>query len=86
MDSGAEQLKDWLRRRGFTQADMARYFGWDESFVSVLLSGRRNPGLETAVTIERLAGIPIESWLPIEFNASVAVVEAKTAKRNHDKA
>lgn len=86
MHSGPEQLKDWMRRRGFTQADMARYFGWDESFVSVLVSGRRNPGLETAVTIERLAGIPIEAWLPIEFNASVAVVEAKVSNRNNDKA
>lgn len=86
MPSGPEQLKDWMRRRGFTQADMARYFDWDQSFVSVLMSGRRSPGLETAITIERLAGIPVEAWLPTEVGVSAEPIAEIPAKRNHDKA
>lgn len=81
MQSGPEQLKDWMRRRGFTQADMARYFNWDQSFVSVLLSGRRSPGLETAITIERLAGIPVEAWLPSEVDKTEPAVQGSAAKR-----
>lgn len=73
MQSGPDQLRDWMRRRGFNQADMARYFAWDQSFVSTLLSGRRCPGLDTALRIERLAGIPVEAWAASETDeASIA--------------
>lgn len=85
MHSGPDQLKDWMRRRGFTQADMARYFNWDQSFVSVLLSGRRSPGLETAITIERLTGVPVEVWLSSEVDKSESAVETTGGKARHDK-
>lgn len=85
MHSGPEQLKDWMRRRGFTQADMARYFEWDQSFVSVLLSGRRSPGLETAVTIERLAGIPVEAWLPSSVDTTESAADHVAHKAVRDK-
>ena len=62
MLAGPEQFKDWMRRRGFTQADACRYLGFDEPYLSGLLTGRRSPGLANAVHIERLTGIPVESW------------------------
>lgn len=74
-----------MRRRGFTQADMARYFRWDQSFVSVLLSGRRNPGLDTAVTIERLTGIPVEAWVSNEVDTTTSAVAANGSKSQRDK-
>jgi transcriptional regulator with XRE-family HTH domain len=63
MESGAVQLRDWMRRRGFTQADAARFLGFDEPYISVLASGKRTPGLENAVLIEQLSGIPVEAWM-----------------------
>lgn len=62
MLSGPEQFKDWMRRRGFTQADACRYLQFDEPYLSGLLTGRRSPGLANAIHIERLTGISVEAW------------------------
>lgn len=62
MTTGAEQLKDWMERRGFDQRETARYFGWDETYVSKIVKGVRRPGLDNAHKIERLTGIPTQAW------------------------
>lgn len=70
MPSGPEQFKDWMRRRGFNQADAARYLQFDEPYVSVLRSGKRTPGLDNAIHIERLTGIPVEAWASTELDGT----------------
>lgn len=62
MASGAEQLRDWMQRRGFNQAETARAFGWTVSFVSMLMNEHRLPSLDNAVKIERVTGIPVAAW------------------------
>ena len=62
MLSGASQFKDWMRRRGFTQADAARFLVLDEPYVSGLVNGQRTPGLANAIHLERLTGISVEAW------------------------
>jgi transcriptional regulator with XRE-family HTH domain len=79
MKSGPEQFKDWCIRRGFMQREAADYFGWHETYISHLLSGARTPGLDNAVTIERLTGIPIEAWVSSEID-KLATVGAETSK------
>lgn len=86
MQAGPEQLKDWMRRRGFTQADAARYLVCDESFVSMLMSGRRGAGLANAIKIERLTGIPVEAWAASEVDESEPAVVGNPPKRKFDKA
>lgn len=44
------------------QREAAEHFGWDETYVSQLVNGRRSPGLDNAILIERLTGIPVEAW------------------------
>jgi transcriptional regulator with XRE-family HTH domain len=68
MKSGREQLKDWMGRRGLNQTETAGHFGWDITFISQLVNGRRLPGLTNAVKIERETGIPVEAWLPNELD------------------
>lgn len=70
MQSGPEQLKDWMRRRGFTQADAARYLGYNEPMVSRILNGGYSPGLKYAIHMERLTGIPVEAWSASELEES----------------
>lgn len=56
-----------MRRRGFTQADAARYLEYEESLVSKVLKGGHTPGLRNAIHLERLTGIPVEAWAtPLE--------------------
>lgn len=75
-----------MRKRGFTQADAARYLGWPEPFLSKLLSGSRTPQLRNAIKLERLTGIPVEAWLSSDVDNDdaahlVAAGKAKLPKR-----
>lgn len=72
-----------MRRRGFTQADAARYLEFEPPYVSDLLTERRTPGLTNAILIERHTGIPVEAWTSIEIDESSASVVAATDKRKH---
>jgi plasmid maintenance system antidote protein VapI len=81
MHSGSEQLEDWMRRRGFKPADAARYLGFDEPYISVLRSGKRTPGLDNAIKLERLTGIPVEAWASSELNSVEQETVAKGGKR-----
>ena len=83
MDSGAEQFKDWMRRRGFKNADAARYLEMDEPYISVLASGKRTPGLHNAIILERLTGIPVEAWASIELTDS-AEAHVAVAENRHE--
>lgn len=84
MKSGPEQLKDWMHRRRFMQREAADYFGWHETYISHLLSGARTPGLDNAVTIERLTGIPIEAWVSSELDKleTVGAANTKIGRKN----
>ena len=86
MKSGAEQLKDWMHRRRFLQREAADHLGFDETFVSQLVNGRRTPGLDNAVIIERETGIPVEAWLSHADDKSDEPVGATARKSQIDKA
>ena len=63
MESGIEQLRDWMERRGFNQTETAAHLGLDVPYVSQLMNGHRRPGLANAVAIADKTGIPVEAWL-----------------------
>lgn len=79
MQSGSEQLRDWVKRRGFTQYEAAVYLGWDEASFSKLVNGLRNPGLASAVKIEELTGIPAKAWVstPVDKDDEQATISAR---------
>lgn len=81
MKLGAEQFKDWMHRRRFLQKEAAEYLGFDETFVSQLVNGRRSPGLDNAILIERKTGIPVEAWLSHEDDKSVEAVSVDAKPR-----
>lgn len=80
MESGAEQLRDWMRRRGFTQADAARFLNFDAASMSNFCAGKRTPGLETALRIERLTGIPVEAWASTDIDNDDETTMTQTVK------
>lgn len=67
------------------QRDTAELFGWDETFIAKLLSDdptqQRKPGLQNAITIERVTGIPVEAWVSSELDEAESVGSAKGEKR-----
>lgn len=81
MKTGAEQLMDWMRRRGFSATEAADHFGWDLTFISKLVNGHRLPGLTNAVKIERETGIPVEAWVSSELDTESETVTTSARKR-----
>lgn len=63
MDTARSQFVEWVASHEETQAGVAKLLGCSTAMVTHLLSGRRSPGLRTAISIERLSGIPAASWL-----------------------
>ena len=74
MQTGAQELKDWIDRRwplsARKQREAAEYLVWDESFLCAVLAGRRGLNLTRAVQLERLSGIPVEVWLSSDLDTS----------------
>ena len=74
MQTGAQELKDWIDRRwplsARKQREAAEYLDWDESFLCAVLAGRRGLNLARAVQLERLSGIPVEVWLSRDLDTS----------------
>lgn len=75
---GSEQLRDWMRRRGFEyQAEVAGFLGIDKRFVSQYLNEQSRPGLMHALIIERKTGIPVEAWMGTELHEADEPVTAE---------
>ncbi len=59
-----EGLRDYIATKYPTQAAFARAAGISEAMLSLYLAGKRNPGREAAVGIERATRgkFPVEFW------------------------
>ena len=86
MQSGPEQLRDWMARRNFNQSETAAYMGVDYTYVSQLVNGVRTPGLTNALKIERHTGIPVEAWEANEIGETESPVRATARNSRQGKA
>ncbi len=85
MQSGPQQLRDWMKRRQFRNEEAAEYLGIDASVMTKLANGSRNAGLKIAIMIERHTGIPVEAWLSENADEIVPVAADKTRNSQQDK-
>lgn len=85
VQSGAEQLKDWMGRRSYKQSEAAKALGLKESFLSMLVNSKRAPGRELATHIELLTGIPVRAWSSSGDDKEPEPVAASNAKRRNYK-
>lgn len=63
---GRERLAQWLQRAKVNQLEAAELIGIDKTQLSQILTGKRRPGLDNAIKIERATGIAVEAWVPLE--------------------
>lgn len=63
--TGRERLALWLDRSHLNQLEGARIIGIDHTQLNQILSGRRRPGLDNAVRIQKATGIGVEAWVPL---------------------
>lgn len=60
--TGSESLRSWLQERQTSPDALAALAGLHRSLIYSYLSGRRRPGLQTALVLRDLTGIPVEAW------------------------
>lgn len=60
--TGPELLRRWLQDKKQTPDTLAESAGSHRSAIYSYLSRRRSPNLAAALTLQRITGIPVESW------------------------
>jgi transcriptional regulator with XRE-family HTH domain len=60
-----EKLGQWMAQNGITQTALAEMVGYDNSYISCLVAGKRRPALKLALAIEKLTkeDIHTSEWL-----------------------
>ena len=81
MRTGRERLRAWMDRSKLNQRQTAELLGVSEVYISQILAEVRTPGLENAILIERVTGIPVESWSRSELSNTAGVVADGGRKR-----
>jgi len=66
----AEVLAVQRRRRDLTQEQAAELVGISASFWHLIETGQKNPGLATALAIEKVFEIPPSAWVPQSIEAA----------------
>ncbi|SHJ80594.1 HTH-type transcriptional regulator / antitoxin HigA [Tessaracoccus bendigoensis DSM 12906] len=61
-----EYLAEWLEEERFTQQQLADRLGWSRKRVNEIVGGRAPVSAEAAIQLERVTGIPSDSWLRFE--------------------
>lgn len=62
--SGRQLVREWLVRSCLNQKEAALRIGVTPAYLSEILGGTKRPGLDNAVWIERVTGVPVEAWVP----------------------
>lgn len=56
-------LRAWREQKNLTQEDVAKLVGVDQATWSNWENNKRRPGLDSALEIEKLTGIPANAWV-----------------------
>jgi transcriptional regulator with XRE-family HTH domain len=80
--TGRQRLAKYVERSKQKQYEVAQDLRITESYLSQVLSGRRRPGLDIAVRIETLTGIPVSAWAASRKTPSANRVSRETANLN----
>lgn len=68
--TGRSRLRQWIDRSKLNQLEASEIIGFDKTALNHILTGKRTPGLQNALKIERATGIPVEAWVPTSGDTS----------------
>lgn len=81
MQSGRQRLRAWITRSKINQNEAADLLSMNPVMLSQVLNGQRKPGLGTAITIEQVTGISVESWVLSKVSGASEDDTADSSKR-----
>jgi HTH-type transcriptional regulator/antitoxin HigA len=61
-----EYLEEWIDDRGLSQQHVADLLGCSRKQVNEIVNGRAPVTSDTAIRLERVVGIPADTWLRYE--------------------
>lgn len=61
-NAGARALAEYLERSNQSQQALSIRLGISAAMVSLLIAGKKPPGLKLAVRIELMTGVPTGAW------------------------
>ncbi|KIA73363.1 HigA family addiction module antidote protein [Arthrobacter sp. MWB30] len=69
-----EYLEEWIEEQGLSQQHVAELLGCSRKLVNEIVNGRAPITNDTAIRLERVVGIPADSWLRYEtaYRADIA--------------
>lgn len=77
--TGPERLVEYCKRSRLKQYELADLLLMHNTTLSHVMSGKRRPGLDIAVRIEALTGIPVSAWA--DTARGTAVTKRSRAKK-----
>lgn len=80
-----EYLEEWIDDNGMSQQKVAVLLGCSRKQVNEIVNGRAPITNETALRLERVAGIPAETWLKYEalYRADLARIADEERLADH---
>ena len=64
----SEIIRDEMEAQEVKQVDLAKESGFNKSFISLLLSGKRNITTSIALALEKILSIKAETWIRLQKN------------------
>jgi transcriptional regulator with XRE-family HTH domain len=59
-----EELKNWLKEKGWTQKDLAKEVNRTPTYIGFILNGQRQPGPALSLLLSQITGIPAGYFRP----------------------
>jgi len=78
----SEIIKDEMEAQGIKQIDLVKESGFNKSFISLLLQGKRNITTSLALVLEKVLTVKAETWIRIQKNYELhkELIELKNLK------
>lgn len=78
----SEIIRDEMEAQNLKQADLVKESGYNKSFISLLMQGKRNITLSVALTLEKALNIKAETWIRLQkhYELNKELIELKNLK------
>lgn len=70
-------LAETMHERGMLQRDLATVCGWQQSYVSDLITGRRAITARVALALEAATGVTAEMWMGLQTTFDLGLARGR---------
>lgn len=77
-----EIIRDEMEAQNIKQSDLVKASGYNKSFISLLMNGKRNITTSLAIVLEKVLNIKAETWIRLQkhYELNKELIELKNLK------